>query len=167
MSKSLYNRSTKTHCNCYFNKCHNITSWQEILYILVIVHVYLKDSQLGWVPQIGRFPQLCRIPQLGRKSSFSQMGRFFPQLVLKIIRHSHNWAEKYTSFPQMGRFYIDSRSDVWRYVSRMAPIANRKKKKKTSWDGRSVSHTRRCRESIPEARAHVVYVLKKQKRPLL
>ena len=44
----------------------------------------------------------------------SHIWTVFPTAGLKIICHSHNWtdAETYTSFPQMGRFYIDNRNDV-------------------------------------------------------
>ena len=55
--------------------------------------------------------------------------------MLKIILHSHKWAdfyncaENYASFQQMGRFYVDSRNDV---TLRFPDFTSRKFK--NSWD---------------------------------
>ena len=83
---------------------------------------------------MGRFS-----PQLGWKSYVIPTNGPIPTTGLKIIRHSHKWAD-FTLTVTMTR----------RYVSRMTSIANRKKKQqKNTWDGRPLYCTCRRWESLP------------------
>ena len=111
-----------------FNEC------RSLMFLKKISHHICKTHKQGQSHKRGQFPQTAD-PTNGPKISneFQQMGWFSPQLGRTwIIRHSHkwanshNWAENYMSFLQMGRFYVDSRNGVM-LCFRMTPIANRRK----------------------------------------